>query len=987
MKLLEKVFGSRENRTFRRYRSEIDAINAEFERLGSVSDEELQGRTAEFRRRLDEGESLDDLLVEAFATVKETCRRLCGKSWDVVGQQVAWEMVPYDVQLVGGMVLHSGRIAEMATGEGKTLVASMPMYLNALDGKGAHLVTVNDYLARRDAEWMGRIYTFLGLTFGVIQQGMTPEQRRAAYACDITYGTNNEFGFDYLRDNMAVRAEDRVQRPHNYAIVDEVDSVLIDEARTPLIISGPVESDTNRFDELKAPVQRLFARQRDLVNTKVTDAEKLLKRAEEEKDDEARYEAGRQLLLVQRGAPRNRRFMKLLAETGVKKLIQQVEADYMRDKRLHELDEELYYLIDERRHNCDLSEMGRQFLAPKNPEHFVLPDLADELTRVDGEPDLSEEERVAEREKVHRVFDERAERIQNLSQLLRAYSLYEKDVNYVVEDGKVVIVDEFTGRMMPGRRFSDGLHQALEAKESVKIERDNQTLATITLQNYFRMYTKLAGMTGTAETEETEFVQIYDLDVVVIPTNKPIVRDDKEDQLFRTKREKFNAVLEEIREVNAAGRPILVGTTSVETSELISRMLKRAKIPHSVLNAKYHQKEAEIIIKAGLSGAVTIATNMAGRGTDIKLGKGVADAGGLHIVGTERHEARRIDRQLRGRAGRQGDPGSSTFYLSLEDDLMRLFQSDRVAGIMDKLGVEDGEVIEHRFMTRAIEKAQKRVEEQNFGIRKHLLEYDNVMNKQREIIYKRRLLSLEGEEIGDECRSLVGDIAAATVDQFTVEADSEYADDWDWSGLRLELGRRLGVDVDFESLAREGQKPEQLRETAAESVLTRYREREEHVGADLFRQFERFVTLTTIDQNWRDHLYALDRLREGIGLRAYGQKDPLLEYKKEAFGAFSELMDRIDLQTAERLMKTEIRMEAPRAPQPPVGVESRPELVGATAQGPSGRAAAGPRRPPAPGPALPPGGQPATSAKTVGRNDPCPCGSGKKYKKCHGANA
>ncbi|MFN8179486.1 MAG: preprotein translocase subunit SecA [bacterium] len=1004
MDFLTRIFGSRQKRDLRRYWPRVAEINEEFARLEGLSEAELVARTAEFKKRLADGETVGDLLIPAFATVKEACRRLKGRRWEVVGHEAAWEMVPFDVQLIGGMVLHDGRIAEMGTGEGKTLVAVLPLYLNALEGKGAHLVTVNDYLALRDSQWMGEVFRFLGLTVGVIQQAQTPAQRRVAYAADITYGTNNEFGFDYLRDNMAVRVEDRVQRGHHFAIVDEVDSVLIDEARTPLIISGPVESDTNRFDEMKGAVTRLFAKQRELVNAKLAEAEKILEKldAEKTKDDDARHEAGRLLLLAERGAPRNGRFMKLLAETGVKKLIQDVEADYMRDKNLHELDEELYYTIDERKHNCDLTEMGRQLVSPSHPEAFVLPDLADELTKIDSDAALSEQERVEAKERLHATYDERAERLQNLNQLLKAYSLYEKDVNYVVQEDKVIIVDEFTGRMMPGRRFSDGLHQALEAKEGVHIERDNQTLATITLQNYFRMYAKLAGMTGTAETEESEFVEIYQRDVVVIPPNRPVHRTDHEDQLFRTKREKFNAVVQEIEEVHSSGRPVLVGTTSVETSELISRMLKRSKIPHSVLNAKYHQQEAEIVSRAGLSGAVTIATNMAGRGTDIKLGTSVADLGGLHIVGTERHEARRIDRQLRGRSGRQGDPGSSRFYLSLEDDLMRLFQSDRVATIMDRLGVQEGEVIEHRFMTRAIEKAQKRVEEQNFAIRKQLLEYDNVMNKQREIIYGRRLVSLEGADLADECRSLVADIAAATVEEHTVEVN-EYADAWDLAELRHALARRLGTDVDVQAAVADGKGAPELKELGAQAALARYAERETLTGPELFRQFERFVTLTTIDQNWKDHLYSLDRLREGIGLRAYGQKDPLLEYKKEAFQLFSDLMDRIDLQTAERLMRTEIRMEAPPAPRAPVGVAHQPAAVpaGAAVQdappglppGPTGRRPAatfGPGRGrvlTAPGrapqgaslPAGVPSGRPE-----VGRNDPCPCGSGKKYKKCHG---
>ncbi len=1005
MKFLTRLFGSQQSRDLRRYWPIVHAINEEMKGLEALPDEALQAKTREFRERLAQGEPLADLVVPAFAVVKDACRRLRGRTFQLVGHEAAWDMVPFDVQLIGGMVLNDGRIAEMGTGEGKTLVAVLPLYLNALEGKGAHLVTVNDYLALRDSQWMGEVFRFLGLTVGVIQQGQTPAQRRVAYAADITYGTNNEFGFDYLRDNMAVRAEDRVQRGHHFAIVDEVDSVLIDEARTPLIISGPVESDTHRFDELKSPVQRLFAKQRELVNAKIAEAEGLLEKAEKEKDDDARREAGRLLLLAQRGAPKNRRFMKLLAETGVKKLIQDIEADYMRDKTLHELDEELYYTIEERRHTCDLTEMGRNLLSPRDPEAFVLPDLADELTRIEGDAELDERGKLGAKEQLHSTYDERAQRVQNLNQLLKAYALYEKDVNYVVEEGKVVIVDEFTGRMMPGRRFSDGLHQALEAKEGVHIERDNQTLATITLQNYFRMYRKLAGMTGTAETEESEFMEIYKLPVVVIPPNRPVARKDHEDQLFRTKREKFNAVLEEIEEIHKGGRPVLVGTTSVETSELISRMLKRSHIPHSVLNAKYHQQEAEIISRAGLPGAVTIATNMAGRGTDIKLGPGVADAGGLHIIGTERHEARRIDRQLRGRAGRQGDPGSSRFYLSLEDDLMRLFQSDRVATIMDKLGVEEGEVIEHRFMTRAIEKAQKRVEEQNFGIRKHLLEYDNVMNKQREIIYGRRLESLEGADLAEECRNLIADIAAATVEEHTATA-SDNAADWDYGALRHAFARRLGTDVDFEAAAHDGRGAPELKEVGAEAVLARYREREELVGPELYRQFERFVTLTTIDQNWKDHLYSLDRLREGIGLRAYGQKDPLLEYKKEAFQLFSDLMDRIDLQTAERLMRTEIRLEAPPAPpRAPEGVAHQPapaagvpaaagapaRPVAAGVAAPRGRLPVTPPRPAAfgpaprggrPGPGLPAGAAP--SRPEVGRNDPCPCGSGKKYKKCHG---
>ena len=874
MGLFQKLLHAGEGKKLKLLQSivpEVTAFEPEMERRG---DDELRALTGEFRSQLDQTGSredrialLDDLMPEAFALVREAGRRALGQRH-------------FDVQIMGGAALHFGWVAEMKTGEGKTLVATLPLYLNALAGYGAHLVTVNDYLARRDAEWMGRIYRFLGMEVGtVLPQVHEPEAKRAAYAADITYGTNNEFGFDYLRDNMAGRKEDQAQGPPFFAIVDEVDSILVDEARTPLIISGRADDAQELYYQ--------FAR--------VT---KGLQRDRDYEVDEAK----RTVVPTEEGIGR------VEESLGVENLYEHVNQNY----------------------------------------------------------------------------------VHQLQAALRAKELFKPDVDYVVQHGEVKVVDEFTGRILEGRRWSEGLHQAVEAKEGVKIKAENQTLATITLQNYFRMYEKLAGMTGTAETEESEFVQIYTLDVVVIPTNRPIMRDDGEDQIYRTKREKFNAVLDEIERVHKDQRPVLVGTTSVETSELISRMLKRKHIPHSVLNAKYHQKEAEIVSKAGLPGAVTIATNMAGRGTDIKLGTGVAAAGGLHIVGTERHEARRIDRQLRGRAGRQGDPGSSSFYLSLEDDLMRLFQSDRVATVMDKLGVEEGEVIEHRFMTKAIERAQKRVEEQNFGIRKHLLEYDNVMNKQREIIYKRRLDALEGETLFEECKSLVGDIAAATVEQHTTGSGSPYADDWDFATLRLEVRQRLGVDVDFERFAHEGKNPEELKELAIQAVLTRYDERERLVGPEIYRQFERFVTLSTIDSNWKDHLYNLDRLREGIGLRAYGQKDPLLEYKKEAFEAFADLTDRIDLQTAERLMKTEIRAHTPQ-PVRPSGVASHPVPAGvgaATSGGASARPGPPQRALRPVGPLLPPAPSGDSSlGKDVGRNDPCPCGSGKKYKKCHGRNA
>ncbi|UCF63818.1 MAG: preprotein translocase subunit SecA, partial [bacterium] len=762
--LVSKFFGTKNEREMKKIWPVVDIINQHFEIFKNLSDEELQQKTEEFRQRLTADETLDDILPEAFAVVKETCRRMLGKKWIVTGYEIEWDMVPFDVQLIGGYALHHGRIAEMATGEGKTLVATMPLYLNALEGKGAHLVTVNDYLAQRDGEWMGEIFKFLGLSVGIILNQMNSQQRREAYACDITYGTNNEFGFDYLRDNMAVSPDDIVQvRGHNYAIVDEVDNILIDEARTPLIISGPLDVSTHTYDEVRTLVDRLVREQTRYVNSLIAEAEKLL---EEDQVETAAVK----LLISQHGAPKNRRLQKLYQQQGIRKMVFDMESNFMRDKKLHEITEQLYYAIDEKSHVIDLTDKGRNFLSPSNPEEFVLPDLPEEFSAIDEDDSIDAMEKVERKNKIQNEYIQKNEKNHNISQLLKAYSLFEKDVDYVVTDGKVMIVDEFTGRIMHGRRYSDGLHQALEAKENVKIERETQTLATITLQNYFRMYDKLAGMTGTAETEAAEFWDIYKLDVVVIPTNKPIRRIDSNDVIYRTKREKYNAVIDEIERLNRAGRPILLGTISVEVSETLSRMLKRRGIPHNVLNAKFHKQEAEIIKQAGQKGSVTIATNMAGRGTDIKLGKGVIkceggcylkDTGGrevpadldidackedvpcgLQIVGTERHESRRIDRQLRGRSGRQGDPGGSRFFLSLEDDLMRLFGSDRMISIMDRLGAKEGEVITHRMVTRAIEKAQKRVEMQNFSIRKHLLEYDDVMNKQREVIYARRRKAL-----------------------------------------------------------------------------------------------------------------------------------------------------------------------------------------------------------------------------------------------------
>jgi len=1013
-KVAAKLFGTKHEREIKKLQPIVEKINRIYEDYHKLSDEELQAKTPEFKQRLAEGETLDDILPEAYAAVKETCRRLVGRSWKVCGIEITWDMIPFDVQLIGAIVLHQGKIAEMATGEGKTLVATMPLYLNALTGKGVHLVTVNDYLARRDRQWMGPIYEFLGLTVDCIQNDMDSQRRKIAYQADITYGTNNEFGFDYLRDNMAVRLEDMVQRGHNYAIIDEVDSVLIDEARTPLIISGPVSESVHRYDEMKPRVERLVRQQTALVNRLIGQAEQLLKNGNQ-------YEAGIKLLQAQRGAPKNKRLMKILQEEGIKKLIGRVEADFMRDKRMGEIDEELFFSIDEKSHIIDLTEKGRQFLSPNHQDLFVLPDLSEALGQIENDPSLSLEEKVLKQEELYRDYAVKNEKIHDITQLLKAYSLFEKDVEYVVSDGRVIIVDEFTGRLMPGRRYSDGLHQALEAKENVHIETETQTLATITLQNFFRLYDKLAGMTGTAETEATEFYQIYGLDVVVIPTNKPVRRVNHEDQIYRTKREKYNAIIDEIVRLHQKDIPVLVGTISVEVSELLSRMLKRRGIRHSVLNAKYHQKEAEIVAQAGQPGAVTIATNMAGRGTDIKLGKGVVKCErccisceddcsscpkgrkmvecledvpcGLHIIGTERHEARRIDRQLRGRCARQGDPGASKFFVSLEDDLMRLFGSERIASIMDRLGLEEGEVIEHPMVTRAIEKAQKRVEAYNFDIRKHLLEYDDVMNQQREVVYARRRHILETENIKDEIEEIIEETIDSLLDKHT--DPKTYAENWNVEQLKLDLQRifLVRLSVGHEELPRLRQ--EDLRKRILTAVKEAYQRREQLLGADRLRYLERMAYLSTIDEKWKEHLYEMDLLKEGIGFRAYGQKDPLIEYKNEAFRMFVEMLEIINEETLKLVFRASFQEE-------PVYAGSVPEQVRVVHPDAAGMGFKQGRAVPASGPSVPKATTvsrgaitetagretkrptPVRVGKKIGRNDPCPCGSGKKYKKCCG---
>ncbi len=1028
LKFVQKLFGSKNEKDVKDLLPIVDQINEEYEKLATLSDEELQAKTDEFRARIKEATGaiedemtqlredlkqdlphdermtifdrldelqkelleetkliLDDLLPEAFAVVKDACRRHVGKEWLAAGQKVKWDMIPYDVQLIGGIVLHQGKIAEMATGEGKTLVATLPIYLNALPGKGVHLVTVNDYLAQRDSEWMGQIFKFLGLTIGVILQPMQPWDRHKEYAADITYGTNNEFGFDYLRDNMVTRVEDMVQRPHNYAIVDEVDSVLIDEARTPLIISGPVESSDHKFDELKPHVERLINAQKNLVAKIIGEAEELLKTG----DSDKRKEAGVLLVRAQHGMAKNKRLMKLLSDGEMLRLMQQTELEYMRDssRNMHIIDDELYFVTEEKNHQIDLTDKGRDMLAGNGTDRdlFILPDIATELSQMEVDH-ISPEEKQIKKDQLNVVYADRSDRLHTISQLLRAYSLYEKDVEYVVQDGKVMIVDEFTGRILAGRRYAEGLHQAIEAKESVQVERDTQTMATITLQNYFRLYKKLAGMTGTAETEAGEFFEIYKLDVVVIPTNRSIDRDDREDNVYRTRREKYNAVIEEIQNAKAKGQPTLVGTTSVEVSETISRMLKRLNVAHNVLNAKQHAREAEIIQNAGLPGAVTIATNMAGRGTDIKLGKGVADVGGLHIVGTERHESRRIDRQLRGRSGRQGDPGSTQFFLSLEDDLMRLFGSERIAGVMTRLGLKEGEVIQHSMITKSVERAQKKVEENNFATRKRLLEYDNVMNSQREVIYDRRRHALYGERLKDEILEMLHEAIAEVVDIHYEQGEYDLLHD--------EILRLFMTDVpvnraEWAELGREG-----IVAKLTEEAKAFYARKEQQLGSELMAQLERYATLQVIDDKWKEHLREMDDLKEGIHLRAYGQKDPLIEYKQEGYRMFIMMLTLIRDGILEMSLKLYPQVESQqpsqeaarrlmpnRQPSPRRMVATKQEYsstVTASAGGYNGPEAG--MQPQQNAPKVP-----VKVGPKVGRNDPCPCGSGKKYKNCHGA--
>jgi preprotein translocase subunit SecA len=991
-------------------------------------------------------EILDEILPEAFAVVKETARRfkeqktvevsatqmdrdIAAKrksveisgdkarwhnTWDAAGIEVVWDMVHYDVQLIGGVVLHQGKISEMATGEGKTLVGTLPVYLNALTGLGVHIVTVNNYLAKRDSQWNGPLFEFHGLTVDCIDlHEPNSEERRKAYLADITYGTNNEFGFDYLRDNMARSPEDLVQRKHNYAIVDEVDSVLIDDARTPLIISGPTpKGDDQEFAALKPKIEKIVNAQKAYVNTALTEARRLIA---EGKVGEKEGEGGMALLRAYRGLPKNKALIKFLSEPGIRAIQQKVENFYMQDqsREMHKVDSQLFFVIDEKQNTIELTEKGLELISSSSEDakFFVLPDIGGELADLEKE-NLQPEEKAKKKEELIRDYGARSERVHTINQLLKAYTLFEKDVEYVIIDSKVKIVDEQTGRIMEGRRYSDGLHQAIEAKENVKVEAATQTYATVTLQNYFRMYSKLAGMTGTAETEAGEFWDIYKLDVVVIPTNRPISRKDAEDLVYKTKREKYNAVIEEVVKLVAAGRPVLVGTTSVEISELLSRMLKLRGIKHNVLNAKLHQREAEIVQEAGQAGTVTIATNMAGRGTDIKLGAGVKDAGGLAIIGTERHESRRVDRQLRGRAGRQGDPGSSQFFASLEDDLMRLFGSERIAKMMDRMGIEEGEVIQHSMITKSIERAQKKVEENNFGIRKRLIEYDDVMNSQREVIYKKRRHALFGERLAvdiansiyDTCETIVNenhdvkDFENFSLETLRVLAIESPVTEEEFSKLNAaEVVERLYRKADENYAAKNDfiskkafpiikdvyEKQSKTFENIVTplsdgiktlQVVVNLKKAYETHGRELVLGLEKGTALAMIDDAWKEHLREMDDLKTSVQNARYEQKDPLLIYKFESFELFKKMVNDVNKEMVSFLMRANLPNENEQsiqqakiqAPQRKEQVQtSRTEVQDQPQQ----------ERPKP---------QPVRVEQKVGRNDPCPCGSGKKYKNCHG---
>lgn len=909
-KILKRFSGSHYRRFLRKAQPVVERINELEEEYQQLSDEQIRGKTDEFKQRYQDGESLDDLLPEAFAVVKNVARRLHGQEIEYVGVKDTWNMVHYDVQLIGGMALHQNSIAEMATGEGKTLVATLPLYLNALSGRNCQLVTVNEYLAQRDAEWMGYIYRFLGLSVGVVKGGhqQMPEEKRAMYGCDVTYGTASELGFDFLRDNgMAASKEQQVQRDHFFCIIDEVDSILIDEARTPLIISGPVQDDSSApFLEWRSTVEKLVREQNRLCNQLISDARKVL-----EGEEGNRQEALAKVYQVKQGMPKNKVLLRLLEIGKIRKEYDsfdlELAADYNKERR-YALKEALYYAIDEKQRSTDLTEKGRNYLRPDDPDGFVLPDLPTRYMEIDARNDLDDSAKAKKKAEAQQEFERTSEQIHVISQLLRAYSLYERDVEYVVQDGKVMIVDENTGRVMPGRRWSDGLHQAIEAKEGVQIEKESKTYATITLQNYFRQYDKLAGMTGTAETEASEFKDIYGIDVMVIPTNEPCIREDLNDIIYKTRREKYNAVVEEITDAHKRGQPCLVGTVSVDASEVLSRMLKRQKIPHNVLNAKYHAQEAEIISRAGQRGGVTIATNMAGRGTDIKLGEGVAEAGGLYVIGTERHTSRRIDRQLRGRCARQGDPGKTRFFLSLEDELMRLY-SQGSAGKLLESSFEEGQPLEHKWLNPMIERAQKTVEQHHYSIRKRLLQYDDVGSKQREVIYGLRNDILNTDNPKEIVFELIEEEIAYRLDEYEIGLKGGPVEDEDAiKGFVTWAMQSFPIRLKTEEL--KGKERNEIQAAVLEEIREAYRVKEEAESPEAMRKLERIVLTSTIDRHYQNHLTEMEDLRQSVGLRGYGQKDPLVEFKNEAFQYFEQMMNSVRTDVCNGIFRSVTNMQA-----------------------------------------------------------------------------
>lgn len=1020
--IFKRFAGSHYRRFLKKARPVVEKINVIEAEYQSLSDEELRAKTDEFKSRIQNGEQLDDLLPEAFAAVKNAARRLVGSKVIVCGHELEWNMVHYDVQLIGGMAIHSRFISEMATGEGKTLVATAPLYLNALSGKNCQLVTVNDYLALRDSEWMGYIYEKLGITVGCIQNGMRPHERREVYERDITYGTASEFGFDYLRDNgMATRKEDQVQRDHYFCIIDEADSILIDEARTPLIISGPMEDDHPLpFDEFKPGISQLVRKQNRLCNELAARAKKLLEvsdserekayeesvkaieKANKERDKKGEaleplpeYEDPYQLLvLVKWGMPKNKQFLRLMEIAEVRKAYESTElnlnGDIQKDLR-YKLKERLYYNIDERNHQADLTEMGRNELKPNDPDAFVLPDLPSEYMEIDAKVDLDQKAKEQERARAQENFSKRSEEIHTISQLLRAYSLYERDIEYVVQEGKVMIVDENTGRIMAGRRWSDGLHQAVEAKEGVTIEKETKTYATITIQNYFRLYEKLSGMTGTAETEASEFYEIYKLNVMVIPTHKECVRVDENDVVYKSRRAKYNAVVKDLEDAHAKGQPVLVGTASVESSELLSRMLKRSKIRHNVLNAKFHQQEAEIVSMAGAKGAVTIATNMAGRGTDIKLGEGVPELGGLLVLGTERHESRRIDRQLRGRCARQGDPGRTKFYVSFEDPLMRLFANQgQLSKVLDKTMAEDEEM-NHPILDWSIENAQKKFEQHNFSIRKRLLQYDDVLNNQREVVYGIRNDAIHSDDPSEILFELVEEELQERANDALSSAGKGEGVDAAVEGFLGWVNQHFPIGLKKEEL--KDQSIDGLSSVALQRIKDAFNDRRSFEDENELGMLTRYVIIRAVDKLWQDHLTDMNDLRQSVSLRGYAQKDPLNEYKTEAFVYFEEMMTNVRTEVCSNIFRTATNLQAfqnmlsrlstkVKAQGPadaPAGtaaaLQQRQQMAANT---PGSAPKVSTNRPSAPA-------KPVTVTRNVpkvGRNDPCPCGCGKKLKKC-----